>query len=641
MASGTINMGRENHLTGQILWTSTANGTVANTSTVKVTLQVARYYGSQYTTGGTFTGSLNVGGTNNSISKYLEVSTSWVTLYTYTKTVAHNDDGTGTCYIGATINGPNGTTMEGYSISANQTVTLDTIPRAATITSAPNFNDEENPTITYTNPAGGAVDSLQACISFDGSSANIAYRDIPTGETSYTFALTEDERNVLRNGTLSGSDSRTVLFYIKTVISGSTYYSKLQKTLTIINANPELSALVMDANEVTVALTGDRLTTLIKGYSNAAYEMSATGRKGASIESYSAKCGNSTAKTTTSGTFEKVESSNFTFAAKDNRGLTTTKTLTLNLINYFKPTCDAEATLELDGETTVRAAVKISGTFYNGSFGYENNSIDIQIKHSGTEDWVSLVNDLAFEPTISGNNYSIDFGVSGLDYSTPFTYQCRVIDKLDVATSKEDTQTFLPVFDWSNEDFNFNVPITMSGNTVLRHTDAKKVVLSAEGADIYLRPNGTSTDDGQLRLFTDGKATLNGSQIATVDMIYPVGAIYMSVNSTSPASFFGGTWERIQDRFLLAAGSTYSAGATGGAATHTLTKDEMPAHNHTSNVIGFNLSSSTSSSASEAMRGTNKSNPFGGSHTVSTVGGGKAHNNMPPYLTVYMWKRTA
>ena len=62
--------------------------------------------------------------------------------------------------------------------------------------------------------------------------------------------------------------------------------------------------------------------------------------------------------------------------------------------------------------------------------------------------------------------------------------------------------------------------------------------------------------------------------------IYPVGAIYMSVSSTSPASLFGGTWEQIQNRFLLAAGDTYAAGKTGGEATHTLTVEEMPAHNH-------------------------------------------------------------
>ena len=74
---------------------------------------------------------------------------------------------------------------------------------------------------------------------------------------------------------------------------------------------------------------------------------------------------------------------------------------------------------------------------------------------------------------------------------------------------------------------------------------------------------------------------------ALVNLIYPVGALYMSTSNTEPSTLFGGTWERIQDRFLMCAGSTYTAGATGGAATHThttashtLTINEIPAHNH-------------------------------------------------------------
>ena len=65
---------------------------------------------------------------------------------------------------------------------------------------------------------------------------------------------------------------------------------------------------------------------------------------------------------------------------------------------------------------------------------------------------------------------------------------------------------------------------------------------------------------------------------SVIDMVYPVGAIYMSVNSTNPGNLFGGTWERIKDRFLLAAGDTYAAGSTGGEAKHALSVDELPEH---------------------------------------------------------------
>lgn len=122
----------------------------------------------------------------------------------------------------------------------------------------------------------------------------------------------------------------------------------------------------------------------------------------------------------------------------------------------------------------------------------------------------------------------------------------------------------------------------------------------------------------------------------------------MSVSSTSPATLFGGTWERIQDRFLLAAGSSYAAGKTGGAATHKLTTNEMPSHTH--KVSWYN--SATGGSGDTGWNdGGNKWQPStsgwdgkGGSKdglVATATGSGSAHNNMPPYLAVYVWKRTA
>jgi len=128
--------------------------------------------------------------------------------------------------------------------------------------------------------------------------------------------------------------------------------------------------------------------------------------------------------------------------------------------------------------------------------------------------------------------------------------------------------------------------------------------------------------------------THTASQVSGIaEMIYPVGSIYMSVNSTSPATLFGGTWERIKDMFLLAAGDTYEAGGTGGEAEHTLTVNEMPAHSHTYKHFQSNGSETEYSTSWTSQKSAAKS--------TSQAGGGQAHNNMPPYLTVYIWKRTA
>lgn len=126
----------------------------------------------------------------------------------------------------------------------------------------------------------------------------------------------------------------------------------------------------------------------------------------------------------------------------------------------------------------------------------------------------------------------------------------------------------------------------------------------------------------------------DGGSSPIADAIYPVGSIYMSVNAANPSTLFGGTWQRIQGRFLFAADSAHAAGSTGGEETHKLTVAEMPRHSHTIKGNSF-------------YNYDHKEIPFTGmrdhpaSQNTSSAGGDKPHNNMPPYLSVYMWKRTA
>lgn len=121
---------------------------------------------------------------------------------------------------------------------------------------------------------------------------------------------------------------------------------------------------------------------------------------------------------------------------------------------------------------------------------------------------------------------------------------------------------------------------------------------------------------------------------------YPVGAIYHSTNATSPASIFGGTWEQLKDRFLLGAGNTYDVGATGGEATHQLTVTEMPNHSHRTTSTGGSGNVYFSEGSKSVWI---QSSTFTPTYTDNTgnAGSSQPHNNMPPYLAVYMWKRVA
>ena len=192
-----------------------------------------------------------------------------------------------------------------------------------------------------------------------------------------------------------------------------------------------------------------------------------------------------------------------------------------------------------------------------------------------------------------------------------------------------------------------------------------------------------------------------------IDNIYPVGSIYMSVNSTNPGSLFGGTWVQITDTFLLCCGSTYAAGATGGTTTHShnattsgepsnntsgstaITIAQMPSHNHgqatlkgtgsyytafiwddgyhpgrswTDGIVTVRQLADNNERTTPAWDSNRGRRPgtieINASHTHTSQGSGSGHthtlsshthsipatntiNHLPPYLAVYVWKRTA
>ena len=135
-----------------------------------------------------------------------------------------------------------------------------------------------------------------------------------------------------------------------------------------------------------------------------------------------------------------------------------------------------------------------------------------------------------------------------------------------------------------------------------------------------------------------------------VDFFYPVGSIYISSKPANPSALFGGTWQQIKDMFILAAGDTYAAGSTGGEATHTLTVNEMPSHEH--GLVGgshtylwgdgvgtVNIANATANAgATSGNRLYTIQNEW---NKTYQSGGGAAHNNMPPYITRYVWERIA
>ncbi len=226
-----------------------------NTSTINVKVDAWRT-NTGYTTSGTGTCYCTIAGTkySQSISASQEIKhNSHTVLFNRTiNNFPHNADGSRSIYVQAKINHSRfDSSYHGF------TVNLAKIPRSASITGAINFTDEGIPQITFSNPAGEAVESLRAGISLSDSVENliVAFRNVSPLAESYSFDLTAQERDALR-ASMPNANTRSIFYILETVIGGATYYSQQEAQLSIVNGNPVASGITYeDVNSATKAIT--------------------------------------------------------------------------------------------------------------------------------------------------------------------------------------------------------------------------------------------------------------------------------------------------------------------------------------------------------------------------------------------------
>ena len=300
-------------------------------------------------------------------------------------TVTHNSDGTKTLTIKATAHND----YWNFTKTLSASVTLPSIPRKASVTSAPNFTDLDNPKITYSNPAGNAVTTLQASIYMPDAVTGLAlYRDISKTGTSYTFNLTEEERERLRTNCIN-SKSTAVRFYVRTVLGGTNYTSFLERTLTITDANPTFTATYEDTNASSIAITGDN-QLLIQNQSTLQINIvNATAYKYATLSSITATINGVTYNGTLNGSNGTInvgalniaENTDAIVTLTDSRGYTAIQTLNLQFLGWQLPT--ASITLQRQNNYYSQTDITVDAN-YSSLDG--QNTIDIYAMYKKTTD---------------------------------------------------------------------------------------------------------------------------------------------------------------------------------------------------------------------------------------------------------------
>lgn len=486
--------------------------------------------------------------------------------------------------------------------------TSQTMPQSAKITSnVYNVNSVSSLGVTTWNDSGIQCDIyIELLNSTRTARIGNPIRHANTIETVFSVQEIQSLASLIPN-------SNTCNFRINTVnvIDGQDKYLDYKDgTYSVVNANPIFNNFTyVDSNLATVGLTGDN-QKVIKAYSNVKATVSssnkATAQQGATMSKYRLVIGskqvdaNYSSSTDVNLQLNNIDNNVFTIYAIDSRGNSTSKQISPSaFIDYFDryfstPLPVAIRTDDIGSETTL----SFNGLFFNNTFGNTQNDITLAYKYKKTSDSTYTDGVTPLTLTKSENSFSFsnivtgDLGANGFDAN--YSYNIRLVATDSLGTT--------------NYDF-------------ILGTGKPNLAISKNGVAI----NGAydETIGGNLQI--GGKSFL--------DYTKGIGAIYESNNSTSPATLYGGTWVQLKDRFLIGAGGSYSAGTTGGEATHALTINEIPSHVHNLPMRAGGLGGWTTIQMSDGDV------QYTGYTGYS--GGGGAHNNMPPYLAVYMWYRSA
>ena len=616
-SSGSITTNEKEGRSITLSWTLSSQSIEKNTSTIAWTLKGSGSSGGgSWVMSGAFKAVIN-GTTVYSSDTRIQLKKDQV-IASGSTTITHNTDGTKSF----SLNCQAGVYTYAVSVTASGTHTLNTIPRASSV-SATNVNMGSATKIAISRASSSFTHTLT--YKFGSSTGTIVSK---TTSTSVSWTPAISLANQIPKA-VSGSCTITCDTY-----SGSTKVGSKTCTLTLTvpaTVKPTITSLGVTRVDGTVPTDWE---IYVQSKSKAMLTINgAAGSYGSTISSYSISGGgfSSTESSFTTGFLTTSGTITFTAKVTDSRGrVSDAKTVSISVVAYVAPSFTdylsqraiSDGTANDDG-TYIRSIISYS---YSSCGNKNTVTRATYYKKSSASTWTN-----ANKSFSSGTAFV--FGGDAI--STESSY--------DVKYTIADAFTTVTIYD------------TVSTAAVLMD-------FKAGGKGIAI--GKVAEKDNVVEIANNWELEIHGKKL--IDYIYPVGSIYMSVNATSPANLFGGSWTQLKDRFLLGAGSTYTGGSTGGAATHKLTVAEMPKHAHDtpffnnmtnngegkSDFIGVYGKGATASAAIKEMGAsstmemwwvnqTNKAEGNEWSYLTSSKGGSSAHNNMPPYLVVYMWKRTA
>lgn len=632
-----------------------------NSSNVTVTVNFYRT-NTGYTTYGT--GTVYCFIYNTTYSQYVgpddKITHDGIDLFTRTVDIPHNDDGTRNLNVAAYISHERVT-----SESHDFYVDLTTIPRASELTCPTTWNLGDELSFTIDRKSSSFRDTLSYYCSYTEDGVQKAYSGDILTKSSATSAKFTPPLDWARHSpnAIRGMASFTLSTYSGsgTKIGSTTKNSWFTIPKTVI---PSCSISISDTSSISVP-SGKKscleyFGKYVSGVSTIHAEITANGAYGSTIQSYSGSYPGGSFSTQsfdipTSGLSGACQ---IDATVRDSRNRKKSASASASIAAYSPPKVITLSVRRCKSKTD--STEDEQGNYTQVTYGYEivnvaganKNAKSVVLKYkttSGSEsEWVtqnltatgySGTGSIILE-TSSDNSYVFSFTVSdSISSSSKSTSVSTGYCIYHVPASGKGI-TFGGIAE--GDGFNVKMPATFSstinasGNFVGQYVTGTWLQ-TVSATDLGRKPPKVAVIDESGWIYSRSLSAL------ILEAVYPVGSIYISVNSTSPQTLFGGTWKAIKGKFLLGQSSAHTAGSTGGEETHTLTIGEMPEHTHP--MYSSNASGDGTWTPDEGAylvdSVTQIKTTWWARLGMSYAGEGNAHNNMPPYLAVYMWERTA
>lgn len=573
--------------------------------------------------------SIVIDGTTYSGTSSFSTSTSAQLLGTASKTVTHNDNGAKTVSVSASFT----TGVSLGTLTTSRNITLTTISRLSSL-SVGNGTLGIAQTLTISEPTSSNNHKITyTCGSIEGYILGSASATSTSNSVSWTPPVPLAKQN-----TKGTSVAATITLY--TYNGNGAYVGSKSYSITLAIPASVKPTLTIDVSDPTGYK--DTYGNYVQGKSKIKVTPTAKIAQGASIVEYEYVIGGTQYKGDTVETSAISQSGSITVKVKatDTRGRYAEVEQIVTVLAYSVPSLEITRVERTDSSGVPRKDGAYLTAYFNASIislsSLNKATLKVKTKKKTNTSWgteVTIASEVS-DYSVTGGNYTF-----AADTASSYDVMMTLSDSFNVPVQRTATgSSCTKVFSVFSEGKGFAV------GKVAEKENTFEVGWNAQfNNDVNINEVNFKPSDSFKEHWA---AILNGETPSgtnpLLDLIHPVGSIYWSTNITSPETLFGGTWEQIKDTFILAAGDSYSAGSTGGEANHTLTIDELPSHRHYlkyGNVyIGY-LNSNAVKSNSNALYKYNVSREdalYG-----EDRGGNQPHNNMPPYLVAYCWKRTA